>query len=220
MKKVSLLLLALVVSGLVYGGDVPPDVAKIQTAATHAGLLTDADFSSHEPLDPANLKRRRDQLASPQIKHTMDLEPYVEETLLRNYPFTIGVHKPSGFGLTTYFSEQQVMLLTANVPLVNGEEKEQAEMIETMIASAEALLPNDKGLRKWLDSAWQDSWKESAKWMDGPDAQQKARDHPDLVAKEVIKKRQVGSYLVIVWGVPPDIVFLNCVRVPDPKTNP
>lgn len=213
-------LLAFAFLGAAYGREAPPDVARIQTAATHAGLLTDADFSSHEPLDPANLKRRSDQLARPQIKHTMDLEPYVEETLLRNYPFRIGVHKPSGFGLTTYFSEQQVMLLAANVPLVNGGEKEQTEMIETMIASAEALLPNDKGLRKWLDSAWHDSWRESAKWMADPATQQKARDHPDVVAKEVLKRRQSGPYLVIIWGVPPDIVFFNCVRVPAPKANP
>jgi hypothetical protein len=213
-------LLALLFSWVSYGATVPPDVAKLQTAATQAGLLTEADFSSHETLDPANLKRLRDQFAHPQIKQAMDAEPYVEETLLRNYPFTVGVHKSSGFRLTIYFSEQHVMLLAADVPLVNGGQKEQTEMIETMIASTEALLPNDKGLRKWLGSAWQDSWKESAKYMNDPTAQQKARTHPNVMAKDVVRKRRVGSYLVIVWGVPPDIVFLNCVRVPGPSANP
>ena len=205
MKKI-LLLFVLAIVGRVSAAEPPAQSKAIIEVAKKAGLLVADDFSS-KVLSSDELASLKKEIP----KHDWIGEiPDLASTLTSNYPAEIGVHKPSGFRLAVYHSGDKIMLLSCSVPLVNGGQKEQKEMIETMLATTEVLVGRDTGVRKWLDAEWQHSWEISAKLFDKQPVDQ----------KEIIRKKEFGPFLVTVWGVVPDIVFLNCVRRANQSPEP
>jgi hypothetical protein len=197
MKKF-LLLFVTATFGFAAAAEPPAQAKAIIEAAKKAGLLTADDFSS-KLLSSDELASLKKEIP----KHDWIAEiPGLAPMLIANYPAEIGIHKSSGFALSIYHSGGKIMLLSCSVPLVNGGQKEQKEMIETMLAATEVLVGSDDGVRKWLDAEWQHSWEISAKLFDKQPVDQ----------KEIIRKKEFGPFLVTVWGVVPDIVFLNCVR--------
>ena len=199
MKKLKLLpLLVTAVISHVVAAELPPQGRAIVEAARGAGLLVAGDFSN-KVLSSEELTALKKEI--PKYDWIGEI-PGLASTLVSNYPAEIGVHKSSGFRLAVYYSGDKIMLLSCSVPLVNGGQKEQKQMIETMLAATESLIGRSSDVRQWLDAEWQRSWKISAKLFDKQPVDQ----------KEVIRKKEFGPFLVTVWGVVPDIVFLNCVR--------
>jgi hypothetical protein len=197
MKKLHFLLV-MATAGLAGAAEPPAQAKAIIEAAKKAGLLVADDFST-KVLSSDELASLKKEIP----KHDWIAEiPGLGSTLTSNYPAEIGMHKSSGFRLAIYHSGDKIMLLSCSVPLVNGGQKEQKEMIETMMAATEALVGSNTGVRPWLDAEWQRAWEISAKLFDKAPVDQ----------KEIIRKKEVGPFLVTVWGVVPDIVFLNCVR--------
>jgi hypothetical protein len=193
-----LLLLALAIGGETVVAGPPTSVKVVVDAAAKAGLLTPSAFTEKTLTgeELASLKKEIGRL------DWVGAIPGLEPALVSNYPAEVGIHRKSGFRLAIYYSGDQVRLLSSSVPLVNGDQKEQKEMIETMLAATEALVGPNTGVRPWLDAEWQHSWEISAKILDRQPVDQ----------KEIIRMKQFGPYLVTVWGVVPDIVYLNCVR--------
>ena len=180
------------------GGEAPTQVKEVVVAAVKSGLLSAVDFST-TVLTPDELAAFRKDIP----KHNWIAEiPGLEAVLLSNFPAEVGVHKKSGFRVAVHYSPEKLMLLSCSLPLVNGGPKEQKEMIETMLSTAEALVGRETGIRQWLDAEWKRAWEISAQLFE-----KQAVD-----PKEQIRKKEFGSFLVTVWGVVPDIVFFNCVR--------
>lgn len=207
MKKLPLIL-ALAISANTTIAAPPASVKAIMDAATKAGLLIPSEFStkiltSDELTSLKKEIRKRDWITE---------IPGLKSALISNYPAEIGIHGKSGFRLAIYYSGEKIMLLSSSVPLVNGDRKEQGEMIETMLAAAEALVGRNTGVRRWLDTEWKRAWEISAKLYDKEPVDQ----------SEIIRKKAFGPFLVTVWGVVPDIVFLNCVRTANnsPEATP
>ena len=195
MRRTLTAFLLLFIPAVSLAASVPPaSVLNIVEAAKKAGLLVDSDFSNKTLSGDQLFRLKKEISRSGWIAEI----PNLEATLLDNYPSVVGVDKVSGFRLAIHYSGDQIMLLSCNVPVVNGGEKEATEMVETMLTTAEALLGANTGVRSWLDAAWKKSWELSCK--EGVDR------------KEVLRTKQIGAFLVTVWGVPPDIIFLNCVR--------
>ena len=180
----------------------PLAVGRVVDAATKGGLLAATDFSD-KTLTPAELASLRKEIAR---QDWIAEIPKLEPTLLANYPAVIGIHKHSGFRLAIHYLGDDIMLLGCSVPVVNGDQKEQTAMIETMLASTEALVGRGTEVRTWLDTEWKKSW--NLCYKEGVDR------------REVIRKKQFGAFLVTVWGVPPDIIFLNCVRAANQAAEP
>lgn len=197
MKK-HLFLFVMAIASHVVAAEQPAPPNVIIEAAKKAGLLVAGDFSS-KVLSSDELTALKKDIP----KHDWIAEiPGLASALISNYPAVIGVHRSSGFSLAIYHSGDKIMLLSCSVPLVNGDKREQEEMIETMLAVTEALVGRDSGVRKWLDAEWRHSWEISAKLFDKQPVDQ----------REILRKKAFGPFLVTVWGVPPDIVFLNCIR--------
>lgn len=205
MKKL-LLLFVMAIVGHVNAAEPPAPSKAIIEAAKKAGLLVAEDFSS-KVLSSDELASLKKEIP----KHDWIAEiPDLASTLTSNYPAEIGVHKSSGFRLAVYHSGDKIMLLSCSVPLVNGGQKEQKEMIETMLSATEALVGPNTDVRPWLDAEWQRAWEISAKLF----------DKVPVDRKEIIRKKEFGPILVTVWGVVPDIVFLNCVRRANKASEP
>ena len=198
MKKLLLLLFVIAIVGHAAAAESPAQSIAIIEAAKKAGLLVTGDFTS-KVLSSDELTLLKKEI--PKQDWIAEI-PNLAATLTSNYPAEIGVHMSSGFRLAIYHSGNDIMLLSCSVPLVNGDEKEQREMIETMLAATETLVGAKTGVRTWLDAEWKRAWEISAKLF----------DKAPVDRNEVIRKKEFGPYLVTVWGVVPDIVFLNCVR--------
>jgi len=187
------------------GSEPPKQVKAVIGAATCSGLLSAREFST-KVLSPSELPLLKKDIQ----EHGWIAEiPGLESALMSNYPAEIGVHEKSGFRLAIHYSGEKIMVLSCSVPLVNGDQKEQKQMIETMLAATEALVGKDTGARRWLDTEWQRAWEMSAKLFEKESIDQ----------KELIRKKEFGPFLVTVWGVVPDIVFLNCVRRANPERS-
>jgi hypothetical protein len=200
------LLLVMAMAGQMCAAEQQVQARDIIAAAKKAGLLVAGDFST-KILSSVELESLKKEIP----KHDWIAEiPGLTSTLTSNYPAEIGMHKSSGFRLAIYHFGDEIMLLSCSVPLVNGGQKEQREMIETMLAVTEALVGSGTGVQAWLDAEWQRSWEISAKIFD------KAPVDP----KEIIRKKQFGPFLVTVWGVVPDIIFMNCVRAANQTGGP
>ncbi len=198
MKKTLVLLFTLTLANASLCSEPPPHAKAIVAAAISAGLLTPRDFTS-KVLSPEELQTLKRDIKK---QNWIADIPGLESALLSNYPAEIGRQEKPGFGLWVHYSGETVMLLRASVPLVNGDQREQKAMIETMLAATEALAGRDSGVRRWLDAEWQRSWEISAKLF----------EQESIDRSEIIRKKEFGPFLVTVWGVVPDIIFLNCVR--------
>ncbi len=116
--------------------------------------------------------------------------------LLSNYPFYSDTHD-TGFNISIYHHNGKIVLLSSVIPIVNGSDKEAKAMIKTITSVSDQLIPN-REIGNWIDKEWKISW----------DLYYKEDSDPS----QVIRKKVFNNYLVTVWGVPPDIIFLNILN--------
>jgi hypothetical protein len=170
----------------------PPVVQLIIEAATKPGIFTAADFAT-EKFDAKQLAALK--IILDKVDWMSEI-PNLKECLLHNYPNATAGR--NGFLLEIYYSESSVVLLSCKFSPGGVTSEEANAKMETMLSSAERLVGAKTEVRSWLAAEWKKSWE--LYYKEGVDQ------------KEVIRKKAFADYWVTVWGVPPDIVNLNCVR--------